>query len=272
MYRAGRSSSAKAAVVLVIAILALVFGAGTTAVATSQEKLRYTFDQGIQTEPSSNLRYVVDVSADSTGNNQKGYLKGAYGGVISLVPGNSTQGLVAKFPDPCTATATTVCPKALIETDATRSGELNPGSGPFSFGAWVLMNPSDLTGGSNVMQKGLYNDPGGQWKLQVDTPPGEPGHPSCSMGFVVDGIVEHVYVEAFGVDVADERWHRVVCHKKADNRVYVIVDGVQKNSKPVPEGAVIDNDAPVRVGAKHLSSKDNDQFHGALNNPFFRLG
>jgi hypothetical protein len=161
----------------------------------------------------------------------------------------------------------------MIRTDPGRSDDLNPGSAPFSFGAVLRMKPSDLTGGANVVQKGLYHDPGGQWKLQVDTPPGHPGHPSCSLRGVVDGELASraVYVEAFGVDVADGRWHRVLCRKTADDRLRIKVDGTWKNSKPVPPEATIGNEAPVTVGAKHLKSEDNDQFHGYLSRVFFRL-
>ena len=260
-----------ALILAMVATTALVFGIGPEVQAASQYRLMYNFEQGILTEPSSNLRYVVDATGSTTGHPHKGYLKGANGGAIRLVQGNSTQGLVAKFPEPCTPTSTAGCPKAMIRTAATRSDDLNPRSAPFSFGARVLMKPSHLTGGSNVVQKGLYNDPGGQWKLQVHTPPGNPGHPSCSVRGVIDGrLATPVSVEASRVDVADGRWHQVVCRKTADNRLHVIVDGVRRNSKLVPYGAVIKNDAPVAVGAKHLND-NNDQFHGALNNVFFRL-
>ena len=248
--------------------LVLVFGVHTGAQAASQARLGYDFEQGIKIDPSNNLRYVVDTTGSSTGQPHKGYLKGANGGAVRLVTGGSTQGLVAKFPEPCSSTG---CPKAMIQTVASQSDDLNPRSAPFSFGAWLLMRPSHLTGGSNIMQKGLYNDPGGQWKLQVDTPRGNPGHPSCSVRVVIDGrLTSPITVEASGVNVADERWHRVVC-RKTDDRLYVIVDGAVRNSISVPRGAIIRNNAPVSVGAKHLSSDNNDQFHGALNDVYFRL-
>jgi hypothetical protein len=89
---------------------------------------------------------------------------------------------------------------------------------------------------------------------------------------VVDGeLARAVYVEAVGVDVADGRWHQVVCSKTANERLAIIVDGVRKNSKPVPPEAIVGNEAPVTVGAKHLKSGDNDQFHGSLSKVFFRL-
>jgi hypothetical protein len=254
-----------------VATVVLVFGIGTRGYAESQPRLKYNFEQGILTEPSSGLRYVVDATGSITGRPHNGYLQGANGGAISLVS-NPARGLATKFPEPCSPTATTGCPKAMIQTDPTQSDDLNPRSAPFSFGAVVLMEPSHLSGGSNVVQKGLYNDPEGHWKLQVDSMPGEPGQPSCSVRGVVDGgLAKPVYVKASGVDVADGRWHRIVCRRTADDRLAIIVDGVWKNSEPAPHGALIRNDAPVTVGAKHLKSDDNDQFHGTLNRIFFRL-
>jgi hypothetical protein len=249
----------------------LVFGIQTRGQAETQYRLRYDFKQGILTEPSSNRQYVVDTTGSTTGHPHHGYLGGAGGGAVGLVS-DPARGSVAKFPEPCTPTATTGCPKAMIETDPAQSDDLNPRSAPFAFGAVLLMEPSHLTGGSNVVQKGLYNDPGGQWKLQVDSPPGSPGRPSCSMRGVVDGeLTAPVYVVASKVDVADGGWHRVVCRRTANDRLAIIVDGVWQNSKPVPSGMDIGNDAPVSVGAKHLKGDDNDQFHGALSRVFFGL-
>ncbi len=234
--------------------------------------LRYDFEQGILTESSSNRQYVVDTTAGgTTGHPHHGYLGGAGGGAVGLVS-DPARGSVAKFPEPCSPTATTGCPKAMIKTDPAQSDDLNPRSAPFAFGAVLLMEPSHLTGGSNVVQKGLYDDPGGQWKLQVDSPLGSPGRPSCSVrGSIDEEPAEPVSVKASGVDVADGGWHRVVCRRTEKDRLAIIVDGVWQDSKPVPPGLDIGNGAPVSVGAKHLNSDDNDQFHGALSRVFFRL-
>jgi hypothetical protein len=255
-----------------VATVFLVFGIHTRGQAESQPRLRYDFKQGILTEASSNRQFVVDTTGGTTGHPHKGYLEGANGGGVGLVS-DPKRGSVVKFPEPCTSTAMPGCPKAMIRTDPAQSADLNPGSRPFAFGAMLLMEPSHLTGGSNVVQKGLHNDPGGQWKLQVDSPPGSPGRPSCSMrGIINEELAEPISVKASGVDVADGRWHRVVCRRTADDRLAIIVDGTWENSKPFPQGAEIGNTAPVTVGAKHLDNDDNDQFHGALSRVFFRLG
>jgi hypothetical protein len=265
----------KAAVLLAAAAATLVFGVGSRGDAESQARLAYDFEQGILTEPSSALRYVADTTGRSTGRPHNGYLGGANGGAISLVPDpvpGSARGSGAKFPEPCAPTAAAGCPTAMIRTDAAQSDDLNPRSAPFSFGAVLLMEPSHLSGGSNVVQKGLFNDPGGLWKLQVDSMPGEPGRPSCSARGVVDGeLAPPVYVEAREADVADGRWHRVVCRRTPDDRLAIVVDGAEENSKPFPRGAEIGNNAPVTVGAKRLDNDDNDQFHGTLDRVFFRL-
>jgi hypothetical protein len=268
--------SVRNAVTLVmVAAAALVFGIDSRSQAESRPALLYNFEQGVLTDPSGGLPYVADAMGHVTGHPHDGYLEGADGGAVSLVPDpvpGSTRGSVAKFPEPCAPTDAAGCPKAMIRTDPAQSDDLNPRSAPFSFGAAMLMEPSHLTGGSNVVQKGMYSDPGGQWKLQVDSPLGSPGRPSCSVWGVVDGEpAARVSVKAYGVDVADGRWHRVVCRRTADERLHIVVDGVSESSEPVPRGAVIRNDAPVSVGAKHLNGENNDQFHGALNGVFFRL-
>lgn len=252
-------------ILAVAATIALMFGvvnAATAQTAQQGEELRYAFWQGIQTD--QNGKYVID----SSGKGRNGYIRSAGGGAIELVS-DPARGRVASFPDRCAPAATT-CPTALIRAKASSSGGLNPGSAPFSFGAWVKLQPSDLTGGSNIMQKGLFTDPGGQWKLQIDTPPGEPGHPSCQVRGVIDGRATSVYVEARRVDVADGNWHKVICRKQY-TRLSIVVDGKVNNFKDVPTGiGAVSNGASVVVGAKYLGA-DNDQFHGALDNVFFRL-
>jgi hypothetical protein len=255
--------------------VALVLVVGGRGQAETQPRLAYNFEQGIQTDPSSGLHYVVDAMGRVTGSPHDGFLEGANGGAIELVSdpvADSERGSVATFPGPCAPTAPAACPKAMIRTDPALSDDLNPGSRPFSFGAVLLMEPAHLNGGSNVVQKGLFDDPGGQWKLQVDSPPGGPGRPSCSVRGVVDGgPAERVHVEAWKADVADGGWHRVVCRRTEDDRLSIFVDGAEENSKPFPQEAGIRNDAPVTVGAKHLEGDNNDQFHGALNRVFFRI-
>ena len=268
--------SVRGALVLGMAFAtALVLAVSGKGQAESRPALAYNFEQGIQIEPSSGLHYIVDAMGHVTGRPHDGYLEGANGGEIGLVPdpvADSMRGTGARFPEPCAPTASAACPKAMIRTDPALSDDLNPGSRPFSFGAVLLMEPSHLNGGSNVVQKGLFDDPGGQWKLQVDSAPGAPGQPSCSARGVLDGeSAAHVHVEAWKADVADGRWHRVVCRRTEDDRLAIFVDGAEENSRPFPPGAGIRNDAPLTVGAKHLEGDDNDQFHGILDRVFFRL-
>ena len=255
--------------------VALVLAVGGRGQAETQPRLAYNFEQGIQTEPSSGHLYVVDAMGRVTGSPHNGYLEGTNDGAIELVSDpvpDSARGSVATFPEPCSPTASAACPKAMIRTDLALSDDLNPGSRPFSFGAVLMMEPSDLTGGSNVVQKGLFDDPGGQWKLQVDSAPGAPGQPSCSVRGTVDGEpATPVHVEAWKADVTDGGWHRVVCRRTEDDRLAIFVDGAEENSKPFPQGASIRNDASVNIGAKHLEGDNNDQFHGALDRVFFRL-
>lgn len=288
-------STRKARVFALSVTMALVVGVGAMAQAVSQDKVRYTFNQGVKTDSLG--PHVVDV----TGLGHKGYLKGANGGDVALVA-RAGGGKAAKFPPQCDPTVE-ICPKALIEGLEQDPDDLNPGSAAFSFGADVLINGQDeLTlngGGMNIVQKGLIDDPVGQWKLQVDGS-SQPALPSCLVRGIPTGqdtpvgrsvTAKDTKPATLEVDgIADGEWHKVICKKqnKGTNgrrydRLSIVIDGKVNNSRNVTDATTgyeigaVNNDAPVTVGAKWLPKDStrpqqiNDQFHGTLDNVFFRL-
>lgn len=238
---------------LLIALVAVALTLAHPApAAAATETLRYTFEQGIKRD-EQNRKYVVDV----TGRGHTGYVKQANSGQITVVPGANSQKAL-QFPAPCDGAG---CPKGLIEVAS--APDLNPGAAPFSFGASVLLTKAQLTTGSNIVQKGLFDTLGGQWKLQVDN---LAGRPSCIVQGMFNGQRVLANVEA-SVSITGS-WHSITC-RKTDTYVAIEVDGVERGRASVQVGTV-SNDAPVRIGAKNLKD-GNDQFHGTLDNVFFDL-
>lgn len=216
------------------------------------DTLRYDFDDGLATG---------DRGGYIDGDRFDGQIRLAGGARVEVVVGRGEEGKALRFPAVCRGTT---CPQAIVEIPD--SAELDPKEAPFSYGAAVLLARAELTGGSNVVQKGAFGDPTGQWKLQVDK---MDGRPSC----VVQGQRRGQHTRAVvvaDVGVADGRWHAVSCTKR-ESYVAITVDGKQRGREDVRIGAVA-NDAPVRVGGKAILDRgDNDQFHGALDDVFLRV-
>jgi hypothetical protein len=71
------------------------------------------------------------------------------------------------------------------------------------------------------------------------------------------------------IDVADGTWHDLTCFR-TENRLAILVDGVERASVPVPPGLSIANAEPLRVGGKG-ANKDNDQYAGQIDNVFLSI-
>lgn len=218
---------------------------GTVGVARESVTIRYTFDDGAR-RPITDVRgrYLLRPHAQN-------------GGTISLV--RQGKGLAVRYPSRCTLSREKDCPRAILE--GFRDDNLNPGTRPLRYGASIMMTHSDLADGANVFQKGYSVGGGSQFKLQVDH---KQGHPSC----VVAGRA-HIYRAEPRVDVADGRWHRLVCTRTA-NRLTLTVDGVERAAVPVPRKLSIANAAPLRVGGKG-ANKGNDQFAGQIDDVFLTI-
>lgn len=180
------------------------------------------------------------------------------GGVV-VVDGNGSitrakgvKGGAANFPNRCPG-----CGRALIEVKDKKG--LDPGRRNFTFGTSLRLTRTQAVVGSNVMQKGFFNQAGGQFKLQLD--PG--GVPSC----VFFGS-ENRFKVTSAIGIANNKWHRVAC-TRGKSGLAVIVDGKLRGFVPGHVGH-ISNDAPIRIGAKKAKSP-NKQFRGVVDNVFLRF-
>jgi hypothetical protein len=136
---------------------------------------------------------------------------------------------------------------------------LDPGRRRFVFGAVVREKRPRAEFGANLVQKGYYNQAGGQWKLQLAAG----GLPSC----VVFGHLGRVKAVATH-SVANGRWHRVTC-TRTPSGIAVKVDGRTVASASGATGRIA-NDAPVKIGGKKTTA-GNKQFRGRIDSVYLRL-
>lgn len=178
-------------------------------------------------------------------------------GVLTTLAGADATGRAIQFPASCSFAED--CERALVQLP--HDSRLDPSGDAFEFGAVVRVAPDQTGRGSNIVQKGRFGTPGGQWKLQVD---GHEGRPSCVMQGDVAGQRKVVRLVA-DLSIADDEWHRVVCMRDADS-VSISIDGSAKSVDVVI--GTLRNSADVRVGASGSDVVD-DQFHGAIDEVFY---
>ena len=215
-------------------------------VAAGTDELRLSFDSGEPLSPGSRV-------TDSSGHGRSGTVLTSGGGALTPVVG--WRGSVsARYPAPCSGGG---CPKAIVEVSP---AGLALGYAAFEWGARVRLPAGSTSRGENLVQKGLYTDPAGQWKLQVD---GSAGRPSCVVsGYRDDGSYQRVTVTS-GVGIANGAWHHVVC-RRSRTGVTILVDGQARGSSGMRPVRLV-SEAPVRIGGKGVDPTDNDQFFGALD-------
>ncbi len=177
-----------------------------------------------------------------------GKVVGSAHGRLSVVKGITGRG--AAFP--CVT-----CGRALIE--AADRPALDPKRHSFRFGAAVRMTPRQGAHHMNIVQKGYYNQQGGQYKLQVDL-----GRPSC----VISGSGGRV-IATSNRNLANSRWHNLNCERRGPE-VILRVDGVVRGRMSGTIG-LVSNASALRVGAKKVHKGGNDQYHGRLDNVFVRI-
>ncbi|MET0417157.1 MAG: LamG-like jellyroll fold domain-containing protein [Actinoplanes sp.] len=182
-------------------------------------------------------------------------ISGHGGSVRQVVHG---QGTALAFPPRCTRR---VCPHVALQ--ARTSPDLNPGTRNIAYGADVLLTPGQTSKGQNVVQKG-YSATSSQWKLQID---GAAGRPSCVL---VGDRQPMIRMVTSAISVADGRWHSVSCHRVSTS-LTIYVDGVARGRTGVPARLSVTNSRPLSIGGKG-AYVDNDQFNGALDNVWVRVG
>ncbi len=235
-------------------VVALGLLAATPAEAASTSVLALHFDSG---ESLAGGTPVVDTS----GQGNDGTVRTGFGGSIASAIGYAGT-RSARYPAVCEAGT---CPKAILQVPDSPSLDL--GLAAFSWGTRLRLDARQTSKGENLVQKGLYGDATGQWKLQVD---GNPGLPSCVVsGSRADGTSQRVVVVS-SVTVADGTWHQVLC-RRTSSGVVILVDGIQRGHhamRPVDLAGT----APVAIGGKQVENQDNDQFFGLLDDVVVRRG
>lgn len=128
----------------------------------------------------------------------------------------------------------------------------NPGTQNFAMGLVFTTRPIPTTNyGGNLMQKGLFGDPG-QVKLQLV--PSSQGTVNCR----IKGTTGAKIITST-VNVDDGAWHTAVCWR-AGNVVGVTVDGVAKSLTWNPGS--ISNGKYVLMGNKGVNADASDQHFG----------
>ncbi len=210
--------------------------------------------------PVTVARYDFDgrsgALVDDSGHGHTMRLITSHGGTVRPVIHGAGHGL--QFPARCTGAK---CPRAVLQSP--HSAELNPGRRPIAWGATVRLARSQTTSGQNVVQKG-YSSTSSQYKLQID---GRAGRPSCVL---VDVRNRAIKLVRSAVSVADGAWHTVQC-RRYGARLGILVDGRTRGLIRIASTLAVANKHPLRIGGKGVYA-DNDQFRGALDDVFVRIG
>jgi Concanavalin A-like lectin/glucanases superfamily len=206
-------------------------------------RMALTFDHRESLKAGSVVR-------DDSGWHHPGRVLTQAGGHLRVVKGIVGHGV--DFPNRCVG-----CGRAIIAVADARG--LDPRRHSFIFGAAIRLTPRQARHGSNVVQKGYFNQAGGQYKLQLLAG----GSPSC----VIRGKFGRVVV-SWPRSIANDRWHRVSCARYPAH-VVLRVDG-KVRATAAGETGWLSNDAPVKVGGKKINA-GNKQFHGRLDTVHLRV-
>ena len=209
-------------------------------------------------------RYTFDGSppgsvADQSGEGHNLTVVSSHGGALRLISHGAGRALA--FPAPCRGRGAKRCAHVALRTVS--SADLNPGTANISYGASLILAATRTSKGQNVLQKG-YSTTSSQYKLQVD---GRAGRPSCA---VVDNRNPAIQLVRSTVSIADGGWHVVEC-ERVGAVLRILVDGVTRGARPIPLALAITNNEPLAIGGKG-AYRDNDQFQGALDDVWVRIG
>ena len=223
---------------------------------TTRNEVAYDFDSNLR----SDARGVQQI-ADSSGKGHTTVVRVDHAGQLVVVP-DRRDGNALRFPARCSPDPPSTCPRAIVQVAS--GGELDPGTRDFAYGAAVLLRSSEVGAISSVMQKGTAagTDASG-WRLEVDAE----GRPSCVL--VAKGPAT-LYAARSADAISDGGWHTVTCTRRTV-LLTIEVDGVRRGEATLLPDVVIQSTAPMRLGGTSIQQA-NDQFFGALDDVFFRLG
>jgi hypothetical protein len=213
---------------------------------------------------------------DSSGNDLHGTVLTGGGGTITSVRERGDRFL--RFPGgSCTTPVTQPpsdlhCPQGIVQVPP--SERFTPGDALFSFGAEVrLTHPPAPEAGQNVFQFGAAGAGLSQWKLQVDY-----GRPSCRWS---DGTTT-VLLSAGATDykLKPDTWYRVLCTRVSATLFQTLVIDVRTGRPALTAAHATAQLGPIAptgtvvIGGKRIrdtqSDVDTDQFHGDLDDVFYR--
>jgi hypothetical protein len=206
------------------------------------------------------------VVADSSGNGLDATIETGGGGTVTSV-GWPRGTRFLRFPGGSCPVAP--CPQGIVRPAS--GSTLVPGDGTFSFGADIrLTEPPSTVAGMNVFQFGAAGAGLSQWKLQVDS-----GRPSCRWS---DGTA--VVLLPVDLTLAPDTWYRVRCTRSGPSLFETRVSNPSTGRPAAPParqelamGPIVPGGSPV-IGGKRInpaqSDVDTDQFHGDLDNIYFR--
>ncbi|HSS67135.1 MAG TPA: LamG-like jellyroll fold domain-containing protein [Nocardioidaceae bacterium] len=241
-----RSSTCSALIAAAVgAVLCAPLAAGPADAATTTPKLRASAFQFMLTfDHRESLKTGTRV-VDASGHGHAGVVM-THGGRITAKPGVSRR--AAQFP-----------PKGRAIVQIANGKGLNPRHRSFVFGGALRVGAKHAVRGSNIVQKGFYNQAGGQYKLQLAAG----GVPVC----VVFGDAGRIKTVA-NRGVANGHWHRVSC-ARTPTGVVVWIDGRRAGSTAGLTGRIA-NDAPINIGGKKVTA-GNKQFRGRVDNVYMRF-
>lgn len=141
--------------------------------------------------------------------------------------------------------------------------KLNPGTRDFVLSAMVDLSAGEAGTGANVLQKGLFDSAGGQWKLQVDD-----GVPSCRIAGMRGG--RKVALMVSGPSITGKGWVPLRCDRH-DGRLTIIVGTLPPVTARGDAAMDIVNGDEVTIGGREAVRTDNDQLHGDVDNIYVNI-
>jgi hypothetical protein len=132
---------------------------------------------------------------------------------------------------------------------------------PFAVGVTFKTPSVPANGGysPNVVQKGLFNGRGGQWKMELVNSRSR----TIARCRLSGARGHHAVLDHSRTSLDDGRWHTVVCWRTAF-AYGISVDGAQ--SHLAGNVGLIKNSQPLRVASKSLHAAGiTDQFQGTID-------
>jgi hypothetical protein len=231
-----------AAAALVPAGVALAATGPTAAPPAPVVVANYTFNG-----PVSPAGYI----SEQSGRGMALRVRAADGGTLRFIPRST--GKAVAFPARCATTAPT-CARVILEGGD--DADLDPGTRPFQYGAWIRTTLAQAGPSGNVVQKGVATAES-QWKMQVG---GRAGRATCVL--VGQGSTQRFIAKSSNT-VTDNAWHRVICRRSA-TALTVFVDGVARGTVAVPAGLSVANTKPLRIAGQNLTDR-TESYGGALD-------